>query len=47
MITKIWCNYNAISRQEMARAILFGNANPDEFKPMFVWNGTQYYKRIK
>ena len=47
MIKSIWCNYNAVSQEERAKAILFGGANPQEFVPMFIWEGKQYYKRIR
>lgn len=47
MVTGVWCNYNAVSQQERARAILFEGANPAEFVPVFVFDGKQYYKRIK
>lgn len=47
MIKSIWCNYNAVSQEERAKAILFGGADPKEFVPMFIWEGKQYYKRIR
>ena len=47
MIKFIWCNYNAISQKERARAILFEGASAEEFAPVFVWDGVQYFKKIK
>lgn len=47
MVTKVWCNYNAVSQKERARAILFGNAKPEDFIPTFMFDGIQYYKKNK
>ena len=47
MIKFIWCNYTPYTKEERARAILFEGASAEEFAPVFVWDGVQYFKKIK
>lgn len=43
----ILCNYTPYTEKERAKAILFNNIPLDAFIPVFVFNGIQYYKRVK
>ena len=47
MIKFIYCNYTPYTQKEKAKAILFENANENEFKFVFEFNGEKYYKRVK
>lgn len=38
---------NVYSQQERAHEILFNNVSAEEFIPTFVFDGIQYYKKIK
>lgn len=38
---------NTYIRKEMARAILFGTANVEDFKYYFTFNGIKLFKRVR
>lgn len=46
---KTWVIYgkDVYSKQEKAREILLNNVSADAFVPTFVFDGVQYYKKIK
>lgn len=43
----MWCGYKPYTKEEKAKAILFEGISADAFVPVFVFDGKQYYKRIK
>lgn len=47
MRTWVICGKNTYTREEKAREILFGTAKPKDFVPAFVFDGIQYFKKIK
>lgn len=47
MIKFIYCNYTPLNEKERAKEILFNNANKNDFKLVFIFNGEKYYKRVK
>lgn len=47
MVKFIWCNYTPYTKEEKAREILFKGANSADFVEAFVWDGVQYFKKIK
>lgn len=47
MKTWIICGKNVYSKQEKAHEILFNGISADAFIPAFVFEGVQYFKRIK
>lgn len=47
MKTWVICDSSIYSQQERAKEILFNKVSAKAFVPAFVFDGTQYYKRIK
>ena len=47
MKTWVICGKNTYTREEMVRDVLFGTSNPRDFVPAFVFEGIQYFKKIK
>ena len=47
MKTWVICGRNIYSRKEKAHEILFNGASAKEFIPAFVFEGVEYFKRIK
>ena len=47
MKTWVICDSSIYSQQERAKEILFNKVSAKAFVPAFVFEGTQYYKRIK
>ena len=43
----IIANKNTYTQKEKAKAILFNNANADDFQLVYIWNGEKIYKKIK
>lgn len=43
----IIANKNTYTQKEKAKAILFNNANIDDFQLVCIWNGQKLYKKIK
>ena len=46
MINFIYCNYTPLTKQQVSKAILFENANKNDFKFVFTFDGIDYYKKI-
>lgn len=47
MIQYILCNYIPYTQKERAKEILLKNANFEDFKLVFEFNGKKYYKKIR
>lgn len=47
MKTWVLCGRDIYSRKEKAHEILFNGVSTDAFVPAFVFNGIEYFKKIK
>lgn len=47
MKTWVICGSNVFSKKEKSHEILFNGVSADAFVPAFVFDGIQYYKKIK
>lgn len=47
MKTWVICDKNTYTKEERAKAILIDRVDPDAFVPVFVFDGKQYYRRVK
>lgn len=47
MKTWVICGKNVYSKKEKAHEILFNNVSANAFVPAFVFEGIQYFRKIK